>query len=89
MGTFETLKSAYCELIEHFQQRGANTVNNEHYIFLYRHAREIASTARDIMSIYVHGAKTWIILREPVNPVLVLVNICRPKPGWILNCLGC
>lgn len=47
---FSPLKTAYREQLEHLERRGSNAVNKEHLVLLYRKAREVALTARNIRS---------------------------------------
>lgn len=40
VSVFGPLKTAYREQVEHLERRGANTVNKEHFVLLYRRARD-------------------------------------------------
>lgn len=72
VGVFSPLKTAYRERVEHLQRRGANTVNKEHFVLLYRQAREAALTARNIRSGW---SKAGLF---PFNPDRVLAGMTAP-----------
>jgi hypothetical protein len=50
VSVFSPLKTAYREQVEHLERRGVNTVDKERFVLLYRQAREVALTARNICS---------------------------------------
>jgi hypothetical protein len=48
VSVFSPLKNAYRKQVEYLERRDANAVNKEHFVLLYRRAREVALTARII-----------------------------------------
>lgn len=74
-GVFSPMKTAYREQVEHLQRRGANTVNKEHFILLYRQARDVAMTVRNIRSGW---SKAGLF---PFNPSRVLGEMSAPLEG--------
>ena len=75
VSVFSPLKTAYREQVEHLERRGANTVNKEHFVILYRRAREVALTARNIRSGW---SKAGLF---PFNPSRVLDGMSAPIEG--------
>ena len=75
VSVFSPLKTAYREQVEHLERRGANTVNKEHFVLLYRRAREVALTARNIRSGW---SKAGLF---PFNPSRVLDGMSAPIEG--------
>ena len=75
VSVFSPLKTAYREEVEHLERRGANTVNKEHFVLLYRQAREVALTARNIRSGW---SKAGLF---PFNPSRVLDGMSAPIEG--------
>jgi hypothetical protein len=69
------LKTAYRELVEHLERRGANAVNKDHFVLLYRRARDAALTARNIRSGW---SKAGLF---PFNPSRVLEGMSAPIEG--------
>jgi hypothetical protein len=72
VSVFSPLKTAYCEQVEHLEKRGANAVNKEHFVLLYRQARNVALTARNIR----YGCSKAGLF--PHNPSRVLVGMSAP-----------
>jgi hypothetical protein len=75
ISVFSPLKTAYREQVEHFERRGANAVNKEHFVLLYRRACEVALTARNIRSGW---SKAGLF---PFNPSRVLDGMSAPIEG--------
>lgn len=50
VSVFGPVKTAYREQVERLERRGPNAVNKEHFVLLYRRARDAALTARNIHS---------------------------------------
>jgi hypothetical protein len=77
VSVFGPLKTAYREQVEHLERRGANGVNKEHFVLLYRRARDVALTARNIRSGW---SKAGLF---PFNPSRVLEGMSAPieRPG--------
>lgn len=71
-GVFSPMKTAYREEVEHPHRRGANTVNKEHFVILYRQAREVPMTVRNIRSGW---SKAGLF---PFNPSRVLGEMSAP-----------
>ena len=72
VSVFGPLKTAYREQVEQLERRGANAVNKEHFVLLYRRARDAALTARNIRSGW---SKAGLF---PFNPSRVLRDIVKP-----------
>jgi hypothetical protein len=72
VSVFGPLKTAYREQVEHLERRGANAVNKEHFVLLYRRARDAALTARNIRSGW---SKAGLF---PFNPSRVLEGMSAP-----------
>lgn len=75
VSVFGPLKTAYREQVEHLERRGANAVNKEHFVLLYRRARDVALTARNIRSGW---SKAGLF---PFNPSRVLEGMSAPIEG--------
>jgi hypothetical protein len=75
VSVFGPLKIAYREKVEHLERRGANAVNKEHFVLLYRRARDAALTARNIRSGW---SKAGLF---PFNPSRVLEGMSAPIEG--------
>jgi len=75
VSVFGPLKTAYREQVEHLERRGANAVNKEHFVLLYRRARDAALTARSIRSGW---SKAGLF---PFNPSRVLEGMSAPTEG--------
>lgn len=77
VSVFGPLKTAYREQVQHLERRGANAVNKEHFVLLYRRARDVALTARNIRSGW---SKAGLF---PFNPSRVLDGMSAPieRPG--------
>lgn len=69
---FGPLKTAYREQVERLQRGGANAVNKEHFVLLYRRAREIALTARNMRSGWLKAGLF------PFSPSRVLADTSAP-----------
>ena len=72
ISVFGPLKTAYREQVEHLERRSANAVNKEHFVLLYRRARDAALTARNIRSSW---SKAGLF---PFNPSRVLEGMSAP-----------
>jgi len=72
---FGPLKTAYREQVEHLERLGANAVNKEHFVLLYRRARDVALTAHNIRSGW---SKAGLF---PFNPSRVLEGMSAPIEG--------
>lgn len=72
VSVFGLLKTAYREQIEHLERRGSNTVNKEHFVLLYRKARDVALTTRNFRSGW---SKAGLF---PFNPSRVLDGMSAP-----------
>jgi hypothetical protein len=75
VSVFGPLKTAYREQVEHLERRGANAVNKEHFVLLYRRAREAALTGRNIRSGW---SKAGLF---PFHPSRVLDGMSAPIEG--------
>jgi hypothetical protein len=75
VSVFGPLKTAYREQVERLERRGANAVNKEHFVLLYRRARDAALTARNIRSGW---SKAGLF---PFNPSRVLDGMSAPIEG--------
>ena len=75
VSVFGPMKTAYREQVEHLEQRGADAVNKEHFVLMYRRARDAALTARNICSGW---SKAGLF---PFNPSRVLEGMSAPIEG--------
>jgi hypothetical protein len=50
LAVFAPLKSAYRDNVERLERGGVNTIGKEHFVYLYRPARERAFTRRNILA---------------------------------------
>jgi hypothetical protein len=90
IGVFSPLKTAYCKQVEHLERFGANIVNKEHFVFLYRRAREAALTACNIRSSWLKAGLFLFHLSRVLDGMSVPIEgpFAEPPPHGVTLAQG-
>ena len=72
LSVFAPLKTAYRDQVERLNQGGVDTIGKEHFIYLYKLAREKAITRRNILAGWAAAGLF------PFNPERVLCDMLKP-----------